>query len=58
LDITELQHLRTWNDTGIPGLPAISRDSERPVAARSPDHLWIYRPDRDEAVSGPAVLRG
>src|SRR4030095_14382779 len=57
LHVAEFQRLGTGHDTGIPSLPAISGDSECAAATASPDHLWIHRPDGDQAVDGPAVLR-
>src|SRR5919108_6090716 len=57
LHIPEFQRLGAGHNTGVPSLPAISGDGECTVATRGPDHLWIYWPHSDEAVSRPAILR-
>src|SRR5712671_2534913 len=57
LHVAKLQSFRARYDTGVPSLSAISGDGECAVATGCPDHLWIYRPDCDQAVGSPAVLR-
>src|SRR6187455_730433 len=56
-DVAKLQTFSARYDAGIPSLPAISRDGECAIATGCPDHLWIHRRNRDEAVGRPAVLR-
>src|SRR5262249_50322339 len=56
LDIAEFQRLSSGHNTGVPSLPTISGDGECAAPTGCPDHLWIYRPDRDEAVGRPTVL--
>src|SRR4029450_4784440 len=57
LHVAKLQSFGTWYDAGVPSLAAISGDGECAVATGCPDHLWIHRPDCDQAVGSPAVLR-
>src|SRR5262245_21090753 len=57
LHISEFQRLGSGHNTGIPSLPAVSGDRESTAPTAGPDHLWIYWPDRNQAVGGPAVLR-
>src|SRR5262245_38477239 len=56
LHISEFQRLGSGHNTGIPGLSAISSDCESTPPTGCPHYLWIYRPDRNQAVGGPAVL--
>src|SRR5262245_24907063 len=56
LDIAEFQRLSSGHNPGIPSIPTISGDGECAAPTGCPDHLWIYRPDRDEAVGCPTVL--
>src|SRR5438445_10914051 len=57
LHIAELQRFGARHYTSVPSLSAVGRDGERTVAAARPDHLWVHRPDRDQTISGAAVLR-
>src|SRR5436309_1031514 len=57
LHISEFQRLSAGHNAGVPGLASISGYRECAAATARPDHLWIYRPDCDQVVGGPAVLR-
>src|SRR4029077_807648 len=57
LDVAKLQSLSARYNARVPSLSAISGDGECAVATGCPDHSWIYRPNCDETIGRPTVLR-